>query len=643
MYKFILVLVWSLGLVNGFSQTKMIDSLKRQLEIHSKDDTVKINFLIELSYQYQWQNFYHSLAYAEQALKLSEQLPFKKGAAIASYRLAHCYWALGDSELGIEKGLVAIDIAEREHFPIVLAEAYQILARNYMDQRENEKAETYIKKAEEISLPAKNWDLLSRIYNLAGVIQFLKTNEDSALVLYKKALRIVQEYPTSKYQLAPITSNIGECYTATNPNLALDYFYNAISIAKETHNRSAEAATSGHLGRALLKKKKYAEAEKYFLASLKLARELGLKRVIRHAYGALADLKVLEGKSAEALAYMKKSYDVRDSIINGVKTRQIVGLENRYEKEKKEQQIKFLEQEKTIESIWKNVLLVGSILLILTLIIIFRLQQLRNRKAKLLLATQEKLNAKLKETDELKTKFFANISHEFRTPLTLILAPIEDKISSPLTSSSDKEGLLLVRRNANRLLDLVNQLLDLSKLKVGKMELQLKKGNIHEFLHVLVASFNSLAESRQILFSKNLLMPTKEVEFDADKLEKIISNILFNAFKFTQPGGTVTIYAQVSITGEISLEVADTGKGIPEEDQAHVFSPFYQSKHTFDDGRIGTGLGLALVSELVKIYNGEIKLTSKVDSGTTISVTIPSQFNNRSTYQKVNAHPFNQN
>lgn len=641
MNKYVLALVGCLQVGNTLSQIKTIDNLKKQLQKYKQVDTATVNRLNELSYQYQGINYYIALKYANQADNLSDSLSFTKGKAMAQNRLAHCYWILGDSELAIEKALKGVAIAEKERFDNIQAESNRILGVTYTDLREYEKAQNCFRKAEKICLKTGNWDVLSRVYSGAALIQSRQQKYDTAMLLFNKSLTIARKYNLTFY-LPLIYSNMGVTLSLAHPEKLKESFTiykKALGLSKKEKNRFAEALALNNIGNYHLALRRFNEADEYLTQSLNIAREMGLKITERNLYINLIDLKIGQDDFWAAHGYMKNYYNLKDSILSEKKMRQIAELEAKYEAEKKEKKIELLEKEGIIQTTWKYILIVG-----MTLIgIIYFLQRSRTNRTKELLRTQNELNAQLKETDELKTKFFANISHEFRTPLTLILAPIEDKISSPLTPPSDKESLLLMRRNANRLLDLVNQLLDLSKLKAGKMELQMKEGNIHEFLHVLVASFNSLAESKQIRFFKNIVAPTKEVRYDTDKLEKIISNILFNAFKFTQPGGTVTISAQVSINGEISFEVADTGMGIPEQDQAHVFSPFYQSKHTFDDGRIGTGLGLALVNELVKIYNGEITLTSKVDSGTTISVTIPSQSNNRFTHQNVNAHPFNQN
>jgi signal transduction histidine kinase/DNA-binding response OmpR family regulator len=415
---------------------------------------------------------------------------------------------------------------------------------------------------------------------------------------------------------------MAEIYLSNNnPDLAIKYFKEALVMARQYRNKVSEIGIISDLGRSFMEKKEYREADKYLHQSLRMARKMGLKRIVRHVYMALADLKTREGKSGEAIGYMKNYYDVRDSLI---KPRQIAELESRYEAEKKEQEIKILGQEKRIQSLWKNVFIAGSLLLAITFAVIHRLQTLRSQKGKELLLTQQKLNDKLKETDEMKSKFFANISHEFRTPLSLILAPIEEKIRSPHLPVKDIEDLRLVNRNAHRLLDLVNQLLDMSKLEAGKMTLRIQQNNPEEFTKVLVASFDSLAESRKINFSKNIRISLDEIWYDADKLEKIISNLLSNAFKFTPPGGFVDLSIQASpLQPQIEIKITDSGVGIPEEDLPFIFTPFYQSKNHADDSLPGTGLGLALVNELVKLYQGKIALVSKVNAGTSLTITLP--------------------
>jgi len=379
------------------------DSAENFLKEHPQEDTVRVNLLNQLSYQYRWIYFCNSQQYAEQALKIAQQIHYDKGIATANYRIGHSYWALGENELAIEKGLEAAALAEKENLKLILAESFQILARGYMDQRESKKAERYINKAENIALQIKDWDLLSRIYNLAGVIQFIKNNKDSALQLYSKALAIVEERPTSKAQLAQITSNIGECYLTTNPDLAATYFKSAllISTAPKSRNKSAEASISAIMGHAAITKGNYKEAEYYLQKALKLSREMGLKRSMRHAYRGLVDLKVREGKAAEALVYLKKYYDVHDSLLNVTKTRQIVELESRHELEKQEHAIQLLERDSKIQLLWRNILVAVLVLIGIVSVAIYYLQKYKETKNRMILNLEiDRLTAQHKELSE---------------------------------------------------------------------------------------------------------------------------------------------------------------------------------------------------------------------------------------------------
>ena len=159
---------------DALSQVHIVDSLEAELKVHQEKDTIHVNILNALSSQYQWLDFNTSLRYAEEALKAAEPIEFQHGIATACFRQAHCYWALGDSERAIEKALRAVSIAEKGNLINVLAETYRILAISYRDQQELAKAVSYIRQAETIATQQKNWDLLARVYNLAGVIDYTR-------------------------------------------------------------------------------------------------------------------------------------------------------------------------------------------------------------------------------------------------------------------------------------------------------------------------------------------------------------------------------------------------------------------------------------------------------------------------------------
>ena len=235
---------------------------------------------------------------------------------------------------------------------------------------------------------------------------------------------------------------------------------------------------------------------------------------------------------------------------------------------------------------------------------------------------------KVKEIDAIKSKFFANISHEFRTPLSLILGPINQSLENiPAaeiledTTEVPVKGkhLKVMKRNALRLQNLVDQILDLSKLDQGKMNLQVSKGPLIPFIRSIVFSFESLAELKHIRFQTHFPKEINEAYFDKDKLEKIVVNLLSNALKFTPEHGEVSVHVEDS-QGVIKLRISDTGKGLSKTEIDNIFDRFYQTESTQDQG---TGIGLALVKELVELYHGQISVDSIEESGTTFKVVLP--------------------
>ncbi|GAB3972405.1 hypothetical protein GCM10028806_24450 [Spirosoma terrae] len=238
---------------------------------------------------------------------------------------------------------------------------------------------------------------------------------------------------------------------------------------------------------------------------------------------------------------------------------------------------------------------------------------------------QEKVEVdKLQELDALKTQFFTNISHEFRTPLTLILAPITE-----LKERYPTENVLtLMERNGNRLLTLINQLLDLSKLEAGHLKPVPEPGDIAGFFRALASAFSSLAQSRQIHFVFDQSETGWWAFYDRDKLEKIVTNLLSNAFKFTPNGKEVRMMVRYPHEDRVRITIQDTGIGISKANLPHIFERFYQRSPDAVDGQMnrayeGTGVGLAIVHELVRVLGGTIDVTSQEGIGTTFTVSLP--------------------
>jgi signal transduction histidine kinase/DNA-binding response OmpR family regulator len=268
-----------------------------------------------------------------------------------------------------------------------------------------------------------------------------------------------------------------------------------------------------------------------------------------------------------------------------------------------------------------------------------RLEQIVHQRTKEIEEKNKQLqeqSEKLKEVDKMKSRFFANISHEFRTPLTLILGPLEQMLAQthPGSVKEQKKKLKLMIRNSKRLLNLINQLLDLSKFESRKMKLKTCRQNIIPFLRGILAAFETLADQTELDLQFHTEEKNITLYFDPEKLEKVFANLLSNAIKFTPGGGRITVSVTKNTAaednfpaGSVDIVVRDTGSGIPESQKAHIFEHFYQVDvlHSHEHRHKGSGIGLALTKESVSLHHGEIHVRDKEgpDSGTEFIVRLP--------------------
>jgi signal transduction histidine kinase/ligand-binding sensor domain-containing protein/DNA-binding response OmpR family regulator len=269
----------------------------------------------------------------------------------------------------------------------------------------------------------------------------------------------------------------------------------------------------------------------------------------------------------------------------------------------------------------------SSAIIILATVYALRRYELSRQRFKHQMELEHLEAEKLQELDRMKSRFFANISHEFRTPLTLIKGPVEHWL--PKMEQPDmRQDFQMTQRNTNRLLRLVNQLLDISRLESGKMKLQARPENIVDLTRQLTMAFESLACVNDI--ELRFKGPEEEITvyLDREHYEKIITNLLFNALKFTPAGGQVMVdLSSIRKDGNnidfIEIKVTDTGTGIPADHLPHIFDRFYQGGDSYAKDSQGSGLGLALTKELVELHHGEIEVSSEVGKGTEFTIQLP--------------------
>ena len=266
----------------------------------------------------------------------------------------------------------------------------------------------------------------------------------------------------------------------------------------------------------------------------------------------------------------------------------------------------------------------------ISLIVLWRIYDLRRIRLEHEAELEHTEAEKLRELDRVKSEFFSNISHEFRTPLTLILGPL-DEIINKTGNSLLKNQALMMKRNALLLLKLINQILDLSMLDAGKLKLQASYSDICTFLKDVVANFESAAENKHIQLTCRIPEHSLLVYFDSDKLEDVLDNLLENALKFTPRGGVVLVELKQIFNndwgnGELSdgaeIIVCDTGTGIPADKLPRVFDRFFQVDSSQTRRHEGAGIGLSLAHELVRLHHGSIEVRSEQGKGTTFTLKL---------------------
>lgn len=241
-------------------------------------------------------------------------------------------------------------------------------------------------------------------------------------------------------------------------------------------------------------------------------------------------------------------------------------------------------------------------------------------RIKLELQLKEEETRRLQKLDDLKSKLYTDISHEIRTPLTLISGPIDAKLNDGTLSDADRSGFSMIKRNTNRLMALTDQMLHLARLEKGNLKLRVRRGNLGQFLGMLATSFRYKADEKAIDYQIGI-EGIDTAWYDEDALEKIVTNLLNNAFKYCPPGGAVSFDAEGTDKGVI-IAVRNTVQGLAEEDLEQLFNRFYQK----DEFSEGIGVGLSLVKQLVTLYEGEVRVVMEEDDLIHFSLQLPISF-----------------
>ncbi|MFT4737038.1 MAG: signal transduction histidine kinase/DNA-binding response OmpR family regulator [Paraglaciecola sp.] len=391
-------------------------------------------------------------------------------------------------------------------------------------------------------------------------------------------------------------------------------FNMGLSIANELGDYQLQGLILNNMGDHFLVQEQYDLAIPYHLEALDISIQEGMKNQASNSLNNLSICYQRKGMETEALDYFRCFYYLQSDINSNVYYQNLAELKVNHDFDRVELKNDLLLTEQKLHARQKLALIITSIMLLLIACFIYWSQ----RKI-------TKSNEKLRALDKVKARFFANISHELRTPITLINGPIQAMINGEYGEISPAlaNQMGVVRNNGKNLLNLVNEILDLTKLEAGKLQLVQNPSQLYSFLGDLLAAYQSEIKDREIDFyfdynySKEASILIDEVKF-----AKIINNLLSNAFKFTPDQGNITL-AVKEVNGNLSVSVKDSGLGIHPEDIEQVFERFYQSSRSDIKASGGTGIGLALSQELAKLHHGSIRVSSEWGKGSEFVFTFP--------------------
>ncbi|MGJ8744369.1 hybrid sensor histidine kinase/response regulator transcription factor [Polaribacter sp.] len=595
--------------------------------------------------------------YFSEASKLAEKYKYLKGIALAENGLCRVYYFLGQSDSAINACKKCLDVAYKINNLTIITDTYTALGNTHSRQNNFKKAIHYFLKADSIhNKSPQRPDVIAATYQSLGTIYEDLKDYDKSIEYFKKANEEFKKIPADvTFYLNTTDLHLGSIYYYKGDLKKADsLLQKTYTYFKKINEKSSVAQISTFIGLIHLKKGEIQEAEKFLkegfqlqkdknysyetaIAVLELGKLYVKKKEPKKAVYYLNELLVnyneednalLQQKTLKSLAEahaltkdygkayeaLQQTYELKDSLnaVQGVAL--IREIEAKYQTEKKEQEIillksknELVEQQKTNQ---RNQLIAVTCLASIVCVFFFFLYR-----------TRQKTTKKLQELDKAKSIFFANISHEFRTPLTMISGPLQSQLQKDNLSKDDKSSFQMMYRNSTRLLSLVDQLLHISKIKAGNLQLKVCKNNIIPFVGTLADAFTFKAHQKGINYMVYNNFTKTATYFDADVVEKIVVNLLSNAIKYTPENGAIICNSTVK-DNKLHFTVKNTGQGLSDKEMVAIFERFYQ----INENKQGVGIGLALVKELVALHKGSITVKSTPNEWTTFTVILPVNF-----------------
>ncbi|TAA42700.1 tetratricopeptide repeat protein [Corallincola spongiicola] len=530
-----------------------------------------------------------------------------------SYRL------LGKLDLAMQYFIEALVYKEQYENPISVARTLTNIGEIELDMGQFDAAKARLLQAEMIFTQEERGKDLMRVLNLLGNVEASAGQFDAAMRHYQKALDYYQRHGPEA-ALAQSYQNIADLYARQNqPDKSIALYEKALELSDDLSDGVLSPDIAVRLGNAYLDKQQPAVALEIYQQAMA---QVGTRTLGAYEGPLLLGLSRASeamGDYQQALAYLKQFQSSTLGLQHSEMRMQAQELHQKFGVAEKEASIRLLEQENALreselaaQAYQRNFWLSGSLVLLLG----FSFLTYRQRSRRLLMAEKASVTETILEK---KRTLFANISHEFRTPLTLILGPLHQLKSADTPELKRQSLLAQIELNAQRMLRMVEQVLQLAKLEAGE-ERDAKRVLLDQLVAQTTLELRPLFEQKRIQLT-TAIAPDCCLIGDHDLLEKVVVNLLSNAVKYTPEGGRVA----ASLTAEnekLKLVVTDSGIGMTDEAMKQIFERFVRA-HVDVEGTAGVGIGLALVKEVVEAHKGEISVSSRVNEGTVFTVVLP--------------------